>query len=66
MKLGDRWPGRATLFDILPCDFENLVRYRDNLAELLGNSQWMNQDNFLFPEEKKARERFIGRWGDNR
>lgn len=66
MKLGDRGPGRATPFDILPCDFEDLVRYRDSLAELLGNSQWMNQDDFLFPEEKKARERFIGRWGENR
>jgi sialic acid synthase SpsE len=66
LKLGDNGPGRATPFDILPGDFEELVRYRDVIAEILGDESWLDDEDFLFPNEKKAAARFIGRWGDNK
>lgn len=66
MKLGESGLGRAMSWDILPGDFENLVRYRDTLNRLLGREEWLNREEFLLPEEKVARKRFIGRWGNNK
>lgn len=66
IKLGKDGPGRATPWDILPEDFEDLVRYRDRLNRMLGNEEWLEEKGFLFPEEAVGRKRFIGRWGDNK
>lgn len=66
MKLGENGPGRATTFDILPSDFVKLVEYRKALKEMMGSSSWLEAEDHLFPEELKARERFIGRWGKNK
>jgi N,N'-diacetyllegionaminate synthase len=66
LKLGQDGPGRTTPFDILPDDFKELVSYRNTLADILGDEHWLDEEEFLFPDEKKAAERFIGRWGDNK
>lgn len=65
-KLGENGPGRAMPFDMLAGDFEELVRYRKILADVLGKEEWLDDEDFLFPDERKAAERFIGRWGDNK
>lgn len=66
MKLGEDGPGRVAAWDILPSDFKSLVKYRDVLNSLLGNEEWLHEEYFLFPEEKTAAQRFIGRWGNNK
>jgi len=66
MKLGENGPGRAAPWDILPSDFETLVKYRDSLNQILGDKKWLDEEEFLFSEEAGARERFIGRWGNNK
>lgn len=66
MKLGKDGPGRAAPWDILPEDFADLVEYRDTLNHILGNQQWLADQQFLFPQEIQAAKRFIGRWGNNK
>lgn len=66
MKLGEDGPGRDASWDILPADFESLVKYRNELNLLLGNKEWLSEEDFLFPKEKEAAKRFIGRWGNNK
>ncbi len=66
MKLGKLGPGRASPWDILPEEFEQIYRYREELSSMLGEKDLIKNTNFLFPEEKDARKRFIGRWGNNR
>jgi len=66
MKLGPNGPGRATAFDIMPSDFINLVRYRDVISSMLGDRDWIRGDDFMFDEEIKAANRFVGRWGNNK
>ncbi len=65
MKLSDSGPGRVTPWDISPSDFSEIIKYRAMLREFLGNAQWLASENYLFPEERKAKRRFVGRWGDN-
>lgn len=65
LKLGQDGPGRATPFDILPDDFRELVSYRNTLADILGDEDWLDDEDFQFPDEKIAAQRFIGRWGKN-
>lgn len=66
MKLGRLGPGRATPWDLSPEEFEQISQYRKVLFSMLGEKDLIKNTNFLFPEEKDARKRFIGRWGNNR
>jgi sialic acid synthase SpsE len=66
MKLGKNGPGRVTVWDVSPDGFKKIVKYRDNLEIVLGEDRWLKENHFLFSEEYNAREKFIGRWGDNR
>ncbi|MBN2143871.1 MAG: N-acetylneuraminate synthase family protein [Candidatus Aureabacteria bacterium] len=65
MKLGERGPGRATPWDLLPEQFRQVVSYRDELITIHGEEAWIRDEDFLFQEEVKAKDRFIGRFGDN-
>jgi sialic acid synthase SpsE len=66
MKLGENGPGRTTSWDILPADFKQIIEYRNMLKEVLGDKRYLEDENFLFPEEIEAKKKFIGRWGDNK
>jgi N-acetylneuraminate synthase len=66
MKLGFYGPGRTTDFDLNINEVEEIVKYRNILQEMLGDIKNLNDKDFLYDEEKTARKRFIGRWGNNR
>lgn len=65
MKLGKYGPGRAADWDLSVEQVEDIVRYRDVLGSLMGNREDMDNEDFLYDEEVRAAERFVGRWGHN-
>jgi N,N'-diacetyllegionaminate synthase len=65
MKLGELGPGRATDWDIVPEDFKLIVEYKNLLKKMLGDEELLSNEEFLFPEEMEAKQKFIGRWGNN-
>jgi len=65
MKLGGSGPGRASDWDLLPEEVEEIVEYREKLTAMSGPSIEGNED-WLDEGEAKAAKRFIGRWGDNK
>ncbi len=65
MKLGGNGPGRASDWDLLPEEVEEIVEYREKLTTMSGPSIEGNED-WLDEGEAKAAKRFIGRWGDNK
>jgi sialic acid synthase SpsE len=64
-KLADSGKGRAAPFDVSLDTLKSVCEFRDRVAVLRGSRECLEED-FLLPEEVKARERFIGRFGDNR
>jgi N,N'-diacetyllegionaminate synthase len=66
LKLGKEGPGRAMPWDVLPEDFARIVAFHNACRAMQGEKSWLDDEDFLFPEEQQARKRFIGRWGDNR
>jgi len=65
MKLGKYGPGRAADWDLSVDQVEDIVRYRDALAGILGKREDMDSEDFLYEEEMRAARRFVGRWGQN-
>mgnify|MGYP001209335220 CR=1 FL=1 len=65
-KLGKFGPGRATEWDLTPEELHDLIEYRNLIEKLTGKQEWLEDASFLFPEELAGRDRFIGRWVDNR
>jgi len=61
-KLGQYGPGRATAWDARPEEMEELVKYRNFLQQIKGPETKESNIHWLFEEEIKARERFLGRW----
>lgn len=65
MKLGENGSGRASDWDLLPEEVEEIVKYREKLTAMSGPSIECNED-WLDGGEAQAAKRFIGRWGDNK
>jgi len=65
VKLGDHGPGRMCPWDISPDQLRTLVVFKDTVKTMLGDLEWLQDETFLFPEEGKAHQRFVGRWGNN-
>jgi sialic acid synthase SpsE len=61
-KLGKFGPGRATPWDAVPEELEEIIRYRNILFQIKGNQIDKERFEWLCEEEKKARERFLKRW----
>ncbi len=59
--LGRHGPGRVMAWDADPSEMRALVEYAGEVAQMLGS-----EDGDLSQGEAEMRERFIGRWGDNR
>ena len=64
MKLGENGPGRASAWDLLPSELEEIVMYRDKLSKMRG-LEVQGNENWLSESEIAAKKRFIGRWGNN-
>jgi len=65
-KLGKSGPGRASVWDATPEEMTEIVKYRRLLQDMQGYIVEEKLYKWLDEGELKARDRFIGRWGDNR
>lgn len=59
--LGRYGPGRVMPWDATPDEMEEIVKYAEMVYTLLGEDT-----SDLTEEEKKSRQRFVGRFGNNR
>ncbi|MFC2001657.1 N-acetylneuraminate synthase family protein [Chloroflexota bacterium] len=60
-SLGEKEGCRASPWDATPQELESTVRFAEDCRLMLGEESFAPEE-----EEREARDRFIGRWGNNR
>ncbi len=65
-KLADEGKGRAAPWDVSLTDLKRMCEFRNNFEKFMGDPAICLKDDYLTEQDIKARERFIGRWGNNK